>query len=165
MDRAEKRDQLKTRMGNGDGPEGSDADDQLTNAGRPPASPAGHPLAVGCLGGLLVALCLTFLWWQLLSKAWADCQAGASMVQGLRLGIASPAVLGTTWLVFALLYVPMNRRWPTLGPVLGFLAALLVAYLWFIWVLPQTDSSPFHRDEPGICPGTVPPWWPSWLPI
>ncbi len=165
MDHAGKRDQLKTATDLGDGPEGSDADDNLTDPSRPSASPSSHPVARGCLGGLVVAACLTFLWWQLLSKAWADCQAGASLVQGLRLGITSPAVLASSWIIFALLDISLRRRWPNLGPVVAFLAALVVAYLWFVWLLPQTDSSPFHRDEPGICPGTVPPWWPSWLPI
>jgi ferric-dicitrate binding protein FerR (iron transport regulator) len=122
-----------------------------------------HWLARGCLGGLAVGVTLTFLWWLLLSKAWADCQVGTSL-QGIRLLITSPLVLGSTWVAFGILDAVFGRYWPRAGAAIGLVAALVVAYLWFIWLLPQTDSEPFTRNQPGICPGLVPQWWPFWLP-
>jgi hypothetical protein len=78
--------------------------------------------------------------------------------------IASPFVLVSAWLAFGILDVLIGRYWPKAGAIVGFIAALVAAYLWFIWLLPQTDSDPFQLNRPGICPGTVPPWWPFWLP-
>ena len=131
----------------------------------PPMSHLKRVLVWATLGGLAVGIVLAIAWSQLLWKAWTDCQAGDPFTQTTKLVFFSPFVVASVVVAVDVPALLLGRRWPIAAAGLGLAFALIATYLWFAWLLNNTLSAPFHGDQPGICPGTVPPWWPSCLPI
>jgi hypothetical protein len=130
-----------------------------------PMSRRERVLVRATLGGLGLGIILAFVWSQLLWKAWTDCQAGDAFTQTLKLVFFSPFVVASVVVAFDVPALLVGRRWPIAAAALALAFALIATYLWFAWLLNNTQSAPFHPDQLGTCPGTVPPWWPSWLPV
>ena len=132
---------------------------------EPPGSRAASGPRLITVRGIAVGIALTVVWGQLLWRAWTDCQAGDSLTQTIKLVFLSPFVVSSVALAFGAPACIFRRRWPRAAAMLGLVLALIAAYLWFAWLLNNTVSEGFKLNRPGICPGTVPPWWPSWLPV
>ena len=126
---------------------------------RPPA------WALGCLGGLAVGVGMWFLWWQLLSKIWADCQPARGTELGLAVLFGSPFVVLSAAFAFALPIMLVGRAAPRTAALLGLALALLVTYFWFIRLLPPPYDPPSANLGNACGPSLLPPWWPWWLPI
>lgn len=48
----------------------------------------------------------------------------------------------------------------------GLILASLAAYLVLSLNLPASPSGPLlENNGAGTCPGNVPTWWPTWLPV
>jgi high-affinity Fe2+/Pb2+ permease len=122
-------------------------------------------LARGCLGGAALSIVLWFVWWQLLGKVWTDCQAGDSIQRGALILLGSPLVILSSALVFAVSTALFGRQKPRTAAIVGLTLAVITTYLWFAWIVPQAVSVSFSGPPTSTCPGNVPPWWPSWLPV
>ena len=131
----------------------------------PPTSRRKRVLMWATLAGLAVGIVLAIAWSQLLWKAWTDCQAGDPFTQTVKLVFFSPFVVVSVVAAFDVPAFLFGRRCPRTAAVLGLGFALVATYMWFAWMLNNTVSAPFHTNQRGTCPGTVPPWWPSWLPV
>ena len=144
--------------------EGADPDGStLKETGRSTSRP--HWAARGCLAGVAVALVLTFVWWQILGKIWTDCEGSVGFVQGVGLIVGAPLVFGSTWIGFGVPVASLGRSHPRAASVIGLGLAVAIAYAWLVYALPTDNSAPFHQNPPNRCPGSVPVWWPSWLPL
>jgi hypothetical protein len=121
----------------------------------------------GCLVAAMVGLGIGLFIVIFLSACWDACGAGdaGGFNRGFLIvyGALAAFLTGAAFWIVAMLL----RRLP-LGPRLIASAAIasLVGYVLFVWWLPASPSGPFFPNGGvGTCPGNVPPWWPSWLPI
>ena len=136
-----------------------------------PLSPIRKPVsgrrlvACGCFGSLLLAIVLWFLWWALLTKVWADCNAGNSMQEGAVIIILSPLVILSALFAFAIPTAIFGRRSPRTAATVGLTLAICLTYLWFAFAVPQASTVSFSGPRASTCAGGMPPWWPFWLPI
>jgi len=124
----------------------------------------GRPWAIGCLGGVVVGPALGLLVAFVLLRAWSDCQAGWPAINQLALVFVTPIIGASLTAVFFAVAILFGRSHPRCAVAIALLVSVLVAYAWLVVMLPN-EARGLPSDRPGVCPGNVPPWWPSWLPV
>lgn len=121
---------------------------------------------LGCLPSMLVGLGCGLVVAMLLVNAWNDCGAalpGFNTVGAVFDGAVTMTLTGVAfWFAGKRIRIGSAR---TNVAASGVIAAL-VAYYLFMFLLPGSFRGAFFpNDGVGTCPGNVPPWWPTWLPI
>jgi hypothetical protein len=124
----------------------------------------GRRWVAGCLGAIVVGPALSLAVAFVLLRAWSDCQAGWPAINELGMLFLTPIIAASLTLIFAVVAILFGRSHPRCAAAVAFLVAILVAYAWLAATLPS-EARGLEPDHPGVCPGNVPPWWPSWLPI
>ncbi|MFF0837748.1 MULTISPECIES: hypothetical protein [unclassified Streptomyces] len=125
--------------------------------GAVPSSPQSRRFretGLGVLFGGLTAVVSTAA----IGNAWAACDIGNGVTNGMTLLVLAPLI----WIAAA---VPLVILHSTLGTRhrRTALAAGLIFALWFAWFLVTWLGMPDSYPTP-LCPGNVPPWWPSFIP-
>ncbi|NUR41786.1 MAG: hypothetical protein HOV73_17040 [Streptomyces sp.] len=110
---------------------------------------------VGILfGGLTAAVSVTAI-----GRAWAACDiGGGAAANGMTLLILTPLVWVAAALPWIVLRGTLGRRHHRAAWAAGLLTTLCLTWFLVTW-LGMPDSYPAP-----LCPGNVPPWWPSFLP-
>ncbi len=125
---------------------------------RPPApsSPSrswSTGVAAGALFGGLAAVVSVVA----IGRAWAACDVGGGG-NGITLLLLAPVVWVAAAVPWLVLHGTLGRRHRGAALAVG-----LLFTLWFTWFLVTWLGIPDSYPAP-LCPGNVPPWWPTLLP-
>jgi hypothetical protein len=117
----------------------------------------------GCLGAILVAFGLGGVIFVFLAAAWSDCNAGDEAWRSGAATLYSAVAALLTGAAFFSAATALRGQPRATRLIASAGIATLLGYLLLGGFLPASASViDAHR---GTCPGNVPPWWPSWLPI
>jgi hypothetical protein len=123
----------------------------------PSRPPSRHVRGAGSgvlLGGLTAVVCVAAI-----GRAWDACEVGVNAAaNSMTLLFLVPLIWIATSVPWVILHSTLGRRYPHTALVTG-----LVSTLWFAWFLVTWLGMPDSYTGP-LCPGNVPPWWPSYLP-
>ena len=94
-----------------------------------------------------------------IGRAWAACDIGSSAAaNGMTLLVLAPLIWIAASVPWVILYGTLGTRHSGTA-----LTAGLIFTLWFTWYLVTWLGMPDSYPAP-LCPGNVPPWWPSFIP-
>lgn len=93
-----------------------------------------------------------------IGKAWAVCDIGNGVTNGMALLFLVPPIWIAAAVSWVILHSTIGRRHRRTA-----LTAGLIFTLWFTWFLVTWLGMPDSYPAP-LCPGNVPPWWPSFIP-
>lgn len=119
-----------------------------------PPSRRGRGTGHGVLFGGLTAVVSTAL----IGNAWAACNIGNGVTNGMTLLLLVPLIWIAAAVSWVILHNILGRRHRRTA-----LTAGLIFTLWFTWSLVTWLGMPDSYPAP-LCPGNVPPWWPSFIP-
>ncbi len=124
------------------------------------AAPSSPPIrrfrgtGFGVLFGGLTAVVSTAA----IGNAWATCDIGNGVTNGMTLLFLFPPIWIAAAVPWVILHSTIGRRHRRTT-----LTAELIFTLWFTWFLVTWLGMPDSYPAP-LCPGNVPPWWPSFIP-
>jgi len=120
-----------------------------------PSSPRLTGIGVGVLlGGVTAAVSVTAI-----GRAWAACDTGnGAAANGMTLLFLTPLV----WIAAAVAWIVVRSTLGRRHPKAAWAAGLTLT-LWLMWFLVTWLGMPGSYPDP-LCPGNVPPWWPSFIP-
>jgi hypothetical protein len=104
-------------------------------------------------GGLTAVVCTAAI-----GSAWAACDIGNGVTNGMTLLFLAPLIWFAAVVPWMLLHSTVGRRHRRTAHT-----AWLIFALWFTWFLVTWLGLPTTYPAP-LCPGNVPPWWPSFIP-
>jgi hypothetical protein len=135
-------------------------------ASNDPAERSDRPVSRGCLPALVVGFSLGLLAAAVLNKAWDDCGAPLQPAHPLLAAVYGFVIVLLAGATFFVLTAPRPIRGSRGAKVAAFVLAGLIAYWLLSGALPGAFQGALVANNGlGSCPGNVPPWWPSWLPI
>ncbi|WP_254390264.1 hypothetical protein [Streptomyces sp. AC550_RSS872] len=92
-------------------------------------------------------------------RAWAACDIGANAAaNSMTLLFLAPLIWIAAAVPWVILHKTLGRRHRRTALITG-----LIFTLWFTWFLVTWLGIPESYPAP-LCPGNVPPWWPSFIP-
>lgn len=126
--------------------------------GAEPSSPPSHwfrGTGFGVLfGGLTAVVTIAAI-----GRAWAACDIGVNAAaNSMTLMFLAPLIWIAAAVPWVILHSTLGKRHRSTT-----LAAGLIFTLWFTWFLVTWLGMPDSYPAP-LCPGNVPPWWPSFIP-
>ncbi|MET9849343.1 hypothetical protein ACFZC6_30295 [Streptomyces ossamyceticus] len=131
---------------------GSDTEAGATSPSTPSSSWS-RGVAPGVLFGGLAAVVSVVA----IGRAWAACDVGGGG-NGITLLLLAPVIWVAAAVPWLVLHGTLGRRHRGAALAVG-----LVFTVWFTWFLVTWLGIPDSYPAP-LCPGNVPPWWPSLLP-
>lgn len=112
----------------------------------------------GILVGGVGALGLSYL----AARAWSTCDVGVNdAANSFALLFELPLLWAANTAIFVIIHAALSgetRRRRVLALAAGTAAVLALGVELFAW-----QGTPEAYPDP-ICPGNIPPWWPSWIP-
>ncbi|MGA4540988.1 hypothetical protein ACPA54_13460 [Uniformispora flossi] len=112
----------------------------------------------GILVGGVGAFALSYL----LARAWSTCDVGINdAANSLELLFGLPCLWAVNTTMFVIVHAALSgetRGRQLLALAAGTAAVLVLGVELFAW-----QGTPGTYPDP-ICPGNIPPWWPSWIP-
>lgn len=125
-----------------------------------PSSQASPPGAWsrGVLSGVFFGSVATVVSVPTIGRAWTACDVGSNAANSLSLLFLTPLIWIAAAFPWIILHGVLGR-----GHRLAALTAGLAWTLWFTWFVVTWLGMPNSYPAP-LCPGNVPPWWPSFLP-
>lgn len=124
---------------------------------EPPVPPSRWVRGAGfgaVFGGLAAVVTIVAI-----GSVWAACDVGGNAAaNGTALLFLAPLIWIAAAVPWVVLQGTVGRRHHTTALMAG-----LVLTLWFTWFLVTWLGMPDSYPDP-LCPGNVPPWWPSFIP-
>lgn len=93
-----------------------------------------------------------------IGSAWAACDVGNGVTNGMALLLLAPLTWFAAAVPWVILHSTLGRRHRRAAHTAG-----LTFTLWLTWFLVTWLGMPDSYPAP-LCPGNVPPWWPSFIP-
>lgn len=132
---------------------------------REAPSAVDHPRSNGYFVAFSVGLSLGLAVAVILERSWDDCGVAMPLFNVLAAGFDGLVTALVTGLIFLAAGRRQDGRSRTIIAA-SLILAVLVAYCLLAFMLPASVSGGFFANNgAGMCPGNVPHWWPSWLPI
>jgi hypothetical protein len=112
----------------------------------------------GVMSGVLVGGVATVVSVPTIGRAGAACDVGSNAANSLGLLFLTPFIWVAAAFPWIILHGTLGRGHPRAAVTAG-----LAWTLWFTWFVVTWLGMPDPYPAP-LCPGDVPPWWPSFLP-
>lgn len=123
-------------------------------ASSPPSRWFRGPRSAVLFGGLATVVSVAAV-----GRAWAACDIGTNAAaNNMTLLFLAPLIWIAAAVPWVILHNTLGRRHRRTALMTG-----LVFTLWFTWFLVTWLGIPESYPAP-LCPGNVPPWWPSFIP-
>ncbi|GII27189.1 hypothetical protein Pmi06nite_06310 [Planotetraspora mira] len=114
----------------------------------------------GCLVGGLVGVPTTLITIFVIGHMWSSCNVGVNAgANSLTLILFAPIIWLASALSWLILYGAIGRFNHGVAIMFG-----IVFNLGLLWFLVAHFGAMESYPDP-ICPGNVPPWWPSFIPV
>jgi hypothetical protein len=97
----------------------------------------------------------------LLGRIWSSCDVGINSANSIALlFLYIPLTFVVAAVITGLVYTGVQRLSGSAGLASASTVVVAVAVVWLVLALSHTGDYPS-----AICPNSLPPWWPSWIPL